>query len=106
MAGLGAPSAQRIASHRRTGRGLPRLRAGGLYCRPMRGPFASPSRRLPLPPLLVCVLLATAAAIFVSQCLWLDKVLIDDSFITFSFSKNLAAGNGPLYSHGVRAEGY
>jgi arabinofuranosyltransferase len=72
----------------------------------MRGPFASPSRRLPLPPLPVCLLLAAAAAIFISQCLWLDKVLIDDSFITFSFSKNLAAGNGPLYSHGVRAEGY
>ncbi|HET9933647.1 MAG TPA: hypothetical protein VFQ35_23240 [Polyangiaceae bacterium] len=26
---------------------------------------------------------------------------IDDAYITFSFSKNLAAGNGPVFSHGV-----
>lgn len=31
---------------------------------------------------------------------------IDDAYITFSFSKNLAAGNGPVYSHGLRVEGY
>lgn len=31
---------------------------------------------------------------------------LDDSYITFSFSKNLAAGNGPIYSHGLRVEGY
>lgn len=31
---------------------------------------------------------------------------IDDAYITFSFSKNLAAGNGPVFSHGVRVEGY
>lgn len=31
---------------------------------------------------------------------------IDDAYITFSFSKNLASGNGPVYSHGVRVEGY
>jgi arabinofuranosyltransferase len=77
-----------------------------LYYRRMRGHPVSPWPRLPVPPLLVCALLAVAAGIFISQCLWLDKVLIDDAFITFSFSKNLAAGNGPLYSHGVRAEGY
>lgn len=31
---------------------------------------------------------------------------IDDAYITFSFSKNLGEGNGPVYSHGVRVEGY
>ncbi|MBC8132914.1 MAG: hypothetical protein H7X95_08020 [Deltaproteobacteria bacterium] len=52
------------------------------------------------------VLLMVAAAMFVWQCLTLGEVLIDDAFITFSFSKNLALGNGPVYSHGLRAEGY
>jgi len=31
---------------------------------------------------------------------------IDDAYITFSFSKNLATGHGPNFSHGVRVEGY
>jgi len=31
---------------------------------------------------------------------------VDDAYITFSFSKNLAAGHGPVFSHGVRVEGY
>ena len=31
---------------------------------------------------------------------------VDDAYITFSFSKNLAAGNGPVDSHGLRVEGY
>lgn len=31
---------------------------------------------------------------------------IDDAYITFSFSKNLSLGNGPVYSHGLRVEGY
>ena len=31
---------------------------------------------------------------------------VDDAYITFSFSKNLAAGNGPVFSHGLRVEGY
>lgn len=31
---------------------------------------------------------------------------IDDAYITFSFSKNLAHGNGPIFSHGLRVEGY
>jgi hypothetical protein len=31
---------------------------------------------------------------------------VDDAYITFSFSKNLAAGNGPIFSHGLRVEGY
>jgi len=31
---------------------------------------------------------------------------VDDAYITFSFSKNLAAGHGPIFSHGLRVEGY
>jgi hypothetical protein len=31
---------------------------------------------------------------------------IDDAYITFSFAKNLGRGEGPVYSHGVRVEGY
>jgi hypothetical protein len=31
---------------------------------------------------------------------------VDDAYITYSFSKNLARGAGPLYGHGVRVEGY
>jgi arabinofuranosyltransferase len=53
------------------------------------------------------VLLAIAAAgMFVAQCVSAGDVKIDDAYITFSFSKNLALGHGPLYSHGVLAEGY
>jgi hypothetical protein len=43
---------------------------------------------------------------FVSQCFWVGDAQIDDAYITFSFAKNLALGNGPVYSHGVRVEGY
>ena len=53
------------------------------------------------------VLLALAAAgMFVAQCIFTGYAKIDDAFITFSFSKNLALGHGPMYSHGVRVEGY
>lgn len=31
---------------------------------------------------------------------------VDDAYISFSFSKNIALGNGPVFSHGVRVEGY
>ena len=55
------------------------------------------------PVLLVACL---SAGIFASQCAFLGDAKIDDAFITFSYSKNLALGNGPVYSHGVRVEGY
>jgi arabinofuranosyltransferase len=54
----------------------------------------------------VPVVLVAALGVFVSQCLWLGNFRVDDAYITFSFSKNLAAGHGPVYSHGVRVEGY
>ena len=31
---------------------------------------------------------------------------VDDAYITFSFSKNLGTGHGPVFSHGLRVEGY
>jgi hypothetical protein len=55
----------------------------------------------------LAILLATAAGgLFASQCVSLGNASVDDAFITFSFSKNLALGHGPVYSHGVRVEGY
>lgn len=47
-----------------------------------------------------------AIVMFVLQCVSLGDARIDDAFITFSSSKNLALGHGPVYSHGVRVEGY
>jgi len=31
---------------------------------------------------------------------------VDDAYITFSFSKNVGTGHGPVFSHGLRVEGY
>ena len=53
-----------------------------------------------------CLIVAAAAAVFVSQLVAAGDARIDDAYITFSFSKNLALGHGPVYSHGVRVEGY
>jgi arabinofuranosyltransferase len=55
---------------------------------------------------LAWALLALAAGLFVSQCLVAGDALVDDAFFTFSFARNLAQGHGPVYSHGVRVEGY
>ncbi|MFZ5892160.1 MAG: hypothetical protein ACOY0T_13975 [Myxococcota bacterium] len=42
----------------------------------------------------------------VSQIGLMGDFRIDDAYITFSFSKNLASGNGPTFSYGLRVEGY
>ena len=55
---------------------------------------------------LALLFIVAAVAMFVTQCLWVGDVRIDDAYITFSYAKNLALGNGPVYSHGVRVEGY
>jgi arabinofuranosyltransferase len=34
------------------------------------------------------------------------SVTVDDAYITFAFSKNVALGHGPVYGHGVVVEGY
>ena len=56
--------------------------------------------------MLPVVAILTLIAVFLWQLELLGDVQIDDAYITFSFSKNLALGHGPLYSHQVRVEGY
>jgi hypothetical protein len=51
------------------------------------------------------ILWVGAVVLFVSQFLFLD-FRVDDAYITFSFSKNVAMGNGPVFAHGIRVEGY
>jgi hypothetical protein len=46
------------------------------------------------------------AAVGVEQIVRMGDFRVDDAYITFSFSKNLAAGNGPVFSHDLRVEGY
>ena len=46
------------------------------------------------------------AGLVIWQILTIGPFRVDDAYITFSFSKNLATGNGPNFSHGVRVEGY
>jgi hypothetical protein len=45
-------------------------------------------------------------ALAIEQVVRIGDFRVDDTYITFSFSKNLAAGNGPVYSHGLKVEGY
>jgi arabinofuranosyltransferase len=55
---------------------------------------------------LAMLVVTSACAMFIHQCIALGDRSVDDAFITFSYSKNLAQGHGPVYSHGVRVEGY
>jgi hypothetical protein len=51
-------------------------------------------------------------AIAACATLWLVSLIVvgdfqvDDAYITFAFSKNLATGNGPIYGYDLRVEGY
>ncbi len=64
--------------------------------------------RVNIKPATVVVLLAAlaVAALFIWETRILTPVAIDDAYITFSYSKNLASGHGPVYGHGERVEGY
>ena len=68
-------------------------------------PFA---RRLKFRGATLVVLLAAlaVAALFIWETQILKPIAIDDAYITFSYSKNLATGHGPVYGHGERVEGY
>lgn len=55
---------------------------------------------------LVLCLLCASAGMFLWQCLAIGDARVDDAYFTFSYAKNLALGNGPVYSHGLRVEGY
>ena len=68
--------------------------------------FLNQVKAMRWPDWLALVLVAAGCGMFIHQCLVLGSRSVDDAFITFSFSKNLALGNGPVYSHGVRVEGY
>ncbi len=63
-----------------------------------------------LPPASVVVLHLLVFVCVLGLFLWERRAVgnprVDDAYITFSFSKNLATGNGPVYSHGLRVEGY
>ncbi len=64
--------------------------------------------RVNIKPATVVVLLAAlaVAALFIWETRILTPIAIDDAYITFSYSKNLATGHGPVYGHGERVEGY
>lgn len=52
-------------------------------------------------------MLLAAAILFGAHVYWAKAIQIDDTYITLSFSKNLALGYGPVYSGGhLRVEGY
>jgi arabinofuranosyltransferase len=52
------------------------------------------------------LLVVAGLGLFATQFPSLPNFSIDDAYITFSFSKNVALGNGPVFSHGARVEGY
>jgi len=47
------------------------------------------------------------AVIFLTATVsWLTRWVVDDAYITFRFSQNVAAGRGPVFNPGDRVEGY
>jgi len=48
----------------------------------------------------------TALLLLVSQLRLVGDFRVDDAYISFGFSKNLAHGRGLIFSHDVRVEGY
>jgi arabinofuranosyltransferase len=52
------------------------------------------------------LIVVALAAGFAWQVIGAGPIAIDDAYITFSYSKNLATGHGPVYGHGLRVEGY
>lgn len=56
--------------------------------------------------LLYTIVAVAFVAIELDQIRRIGDFRVDDAYITFSFSKNLALGRGPLYAHDLKAEGY
>lgn len=56
--------------------------------------------------LVLVIAAALGVAMMAHQAALVGDFRVDDAYITMSFSKNLAQGNGPTFSHGVRVEGY
>jgi hypothetical protein len=67
-----------------------------------------PARRITIGAGLAAALAVAAllCGLFVWELRGAGPATVDDAYITFSFSKNLATGHGPVYGHGVRVEGY
>jgi hypothetical protein len=55
---------------------------------------------------LVAFVIVALCCIAIHQFVLVGDFRVDDAYITFSFSKNLATGHGPVYSHDLRVEGY
>ncbi|MBN2576581.1 MAG: hypothetical protein JXP73_18600 [Deltaproteobacteria bacterium] len=72
----------------------------------MSGRLRAFSRRPPAHIALAVTASLALAGLVVWQIFAVGPFRIDDAYITFSFSKNLATGHGPVFSHGVRVEGY
>jgi hypothetical protein len=53
-----------------------------------------------------CVVVALVIAVLLWQLQSVGDFRVDDAYITFAFSKNLAAGQGPVFGHDMRVEGY
>ncbi|MBW1865372.1 MAG: hypothetical protein JRI64_07055 [Deltaproteobacteria bacterium] len=51
-------------------------------------------------------IVCAATVILVLQIRFIGDWRVDDAYITFSYSKNLASGNGPVYGYDLRVEGY
>ncbi|HEU4413088.1 MAG TPA: hypothetical protein VFS43_48045 [Polyangiaceae bacterium] len=62
--------------------------------------------RLRAPGARVALAVAAIAALLAWQAALVGDFRIDDAYISFSFAKNLAAGEGLVYSRGERVEGY
>ncbi len=61
------------------------------------------NRTLAIEVSVLCVLCASLWSYGISQ---VGDYRIDDAYITFAYSKNLATGHGPVYGHGMKVEGY
>ncbi|HMA93502.1 MAG TPA: hypothetical protein VKP30_12495 [Polyangiaceae bacterium] len=64
------------------------------------------SRTATQPVVLLVLASVIGVAMMAHQTALVGDFRVDDAYITMSFSKNLASGNGPIFSHGVRVEGY
>jgi arabinofuranosyltransferase len=54
----------------------------------------------------IAVVLLGFLAVALHQIWLVGDFRVDDAYITFSYSKNLATGHGPVYSHDLTVEGY
>jgi arabinofuranosyltransferase len=55
---------------------------------------------------LALALLALAVAVFVAGAIAAWPRTVDDAYITYRYSENLATGHGPIFNPGERVEGY